>query len=153
MNSVNGNNGPRPFSNPYLAGMLLGGSLLASFVLLGAGLGASGGIARIGASLSSSIAPVHTAASEYFGAWGERPLRYYLVFMLGGTFLGGLISALMANRMRLQVERAHLLRAGGCSSRSSAACLRASPAAWPKVAHQGRHSAAARCSSPAVSFS
>jgi uncharacterized membrane protein YedE/YeeE len=25
--------------------------------------------------------------------------------MLGGTFLGGLISALMANRMRLQVER------------------------------------------------
>ena len=40
MNSVNGNNGPRPFSNPYLAGMLLGGALLASFVLLGAGLGA-----------------------------------------------------------------------------------------------------------------
>ena len=55
--------------------------------LLGAGLGASGGIARIGASLSSSIAPVHTAASEYFGAWGERPLRYYLVFMPIGLLL------------------------------------------------------------------
>ncbi len=112
MNSVNGNNGPRPFSNPYLAGMLLGGVLITSFVLLGAGLGASGGIARIGASLSSSIAPVHTAASEYFGAWGEQPLRYYLVFMLGGIFLGGLISALMANRMRLQVERGNRCSAG-----------------------------------------
>ena len=105
MNADNANNGPRPFSNPYLAGLLLGGVLLASFVLLGAGLGASGGIARIGASLSGCIAPAHTAGSEYFGAWGDRPLRYYLVFMLGGVFLGGLISALMANRMRLQVER------------------------------------------------
>ncbi len=112
MKSINENNGPRPFSNPYLAGMLLGGVLIASFVLLGAGLGASGGIARIGASLSNSIAPAHTAASEYFGAWGEQPLRYYLVFMLGGIFIGGLVSALIANRMHLQVERGNRCSAG-----------------------------------------
>jgi len=42
--------GPRPYWNPYLSGVLLGLVLLASFLTLGAGLGASGGIARIGAS-------------------------------------------------------------------------------------------------------
>jgi uncharacterized membrane protein YedE/YeeE len=43
--------------------------------------------------------------SEYFGKWGDNPLSYYLVFMFAGTFLGALISALLANRVRVQVER------------------------------------------------
>ena len=97
--------GPRPYSNPYLAGVLLGLVLLASFVILGAGLGASGGIARLGASVSMCIAASHTLASEYFGNWGQRPLEYYLVYMFAGTFAGALFSALLANRVRLQVER------------------------------------------------
>ena len=45
----------KPYANPYLIGVLLGLVLLASFVILGAGLGASGGIAHIGASLSMSV--------------------------------------------------------------------------------------------------
>jgi hypothetical protein len=96
---------PKPYANPYLVGVLLGLVLLASFVILGAGLGASGGIARIGASLSMSVSAPHTLASEYFGKWGETPLDYYLVFMFVGTFVGALFSALLANRARLQVER------------------------------------------------
>jgi uncharacterized membrane protein YedE/YeeE len=99
------NNAPKPYSNPYLAGVLLGAVLLASFVILGAGLGASAGIARIGASLSLCLSVPHTLASEYFGKWGGKPLHYYLVFMLAGTFVGALFSALLANRARLQVER------------------------------------------------
>lgn len=97
--------GPRPYSNPYLAGLLLGLVLLVSFVVLGAGLGASGGIARIGASASMCLSPAHTLGSEYFGKWGANPLNYYLVFMFAGTFVGALISALLANRVRVQVER------------------------------------------------
>ncbi len=97
--------GPSPYANPYLAGVLLGLVLLASFLILGAGLGASGGIARVAASASLCLAPAHTLGSTYFGKWGEAPLRYYLVFMLAGIFLGGLVSALLANRVRLQVER------------------------------------------------
>ena len=91
--------------NPYLAGVLLGLTLLASFLLLGAGLGASAGIARAGAYVEGCLLSAHTLASEYFGAWGANPLRYYLVFMLGGTFLGGLFSALLGNRIRLELER------------------------------------------------
>ncbi len=101
-----------PFANPYLAGVLLGLVLLASFVILGAGLGASGGIARIGASVSMCVSATHTLGSEYFGKWGARPLNYYLVFMFGGTFIGALFSALLANRARLQVERGSASGAG-----------------------------------------
>lgn len=96
---------PEPYGNPYLVGVLLGLVLLASFAILGSGLAASGAIARLGAALSMSVAPSHTLSSEYFGKWGEEPLRYYLVFMFVGTFVGGLLSALLANRARIQVER------------------------------------------------
>ena len=96
---------PKPYANPYLVGVLLGLVLLASFVILGAGLGASGGIAHIGASLSMSVSAPHTLSSEYFGKWGATPLNYYLVFMFGGTFVGALFSAILANRARIQVER------------------------------------------------
>lgn len=97
--------GPRPYANPYLAGVLLGLVLLASLATLGAGLGASGGIARIGASVSMCLSPSHTLGSDYFGKWGSNPLTYYLVFMFAGTFVGALFSALLANRVRVQVER------------------------------------------------
>ena len=103
--TANSNDAPQPYANPYLAGVLLGLVLLASFVFLGAGLGASGGIARIGASLSMCVAATHTLGSEYFGNWGARPFNYYLVFMFIGTFVGALFSALLANRARIQVER------------------------------------------------
>jgi ribosome biogenesis GTP-binding protein YsxC/EngB len=69
--------------NPYLAGFLLGLTLLASFLVLGAGLGASGGLARVAAWAEGTVAPQHTLGSEYFGAWGEGPLNYYLVDLPG----------------------------------------------------------------------
>ena len=97
--------GPRPYLNPYLAGGMLGLTLLASFLILGAGLGASAGIARVGAFAESCIAAGHVLSSKYFGSWGSTPLRYYLVFMLLGTFLGGLLSALLGNRVHFTLER------------------------------------------------
>ncbi len=96
---------PAENMNPYLAGVLLGLTLLASFFILGAGLGASGGLARLAAQVEGVVAPSHTLASEYFGRWGETPLRYYLVYMFLGTFLGGLLSALRGNRVQPRIER------------------------------------------------
>ena len=69
---------PKPLGNPYLCGVLLGLVLLGSFLILGAGLGASSGLARIGAFLESTIASQHVLNSEYFGKWGAHPLNYYL---------------------------------------------------------------------------
>ncbi len=96
---------PKPFSNPYIAGIFLGLTLLASFLILGAGLGASGGLARISAFLEGLMFPAHVAATEYFGAWGKNPLNYYLVFMLIGVFIGGLFSAIFSRRISIGVER------------------------------------------------
>ncbi|GAB6037188.1 hypothetical protein JCM15519_17470 [Fundidesulfovibrio butyratiphilus] len=95
---------PAP-SNPYLAGVYLGLTLLASYLILGAGLGASGALARLGASLEHTVAPAHTVASAYFGRYFPDPLHYYLVFMFAGTLLGGALSALTGARFRLRVER------------------------------------------------
>lgn len=91
--------------NPYYAGVLLGATLLGSYLILGAGLGASSGIARVGARAALLLAPARTLAGDYFGSWGPHPLRYYLVFMLAGVFFGGLISALLADRWEFAVER------------------------------------------------
>lgn len=96
---------PQPYWNPYLCGVLLGLVLLTSYVVLGTGLGASSAPSRLVAQLESWVAPAHVAASEYFGRWGEQPLAYYLLFMYLGTLLGGLFSAVLANRVQPQVER------------------------------------------------
>jgi uncharacterized protein len=100
--------GTETYWNPYLAGVLLGLTLLASFLVLGAGLGASAGPARLGALLEQCLVPARAASSEYFGAWiqdGRSVLGYYLVFMFAGTFLGGLFSAILAGRFRPGIER------------------------------------------------
>jgi hypothetical protein len=103
--TTNRNDAPKPYMNPYLAGVLLGLVLLTSFLVLGAGLGASAGIARVGAFCQAALLPETTRASEYFGAWGEAPLRYYLVFMLVGVLVGGFFSAYQARRIEVKVER------------------------------------------------
>lgn len=96
---------PPPPMNPYLAGMFLGLTLLASYLILGAGLGASGALARFGAWLEHLALPARVEANAYFGGWFPDPLSYYLVFMLLGVFAGGLFSALAGGRARVWVER------------------------------------------------
>ena len=46
------------FANPYLAGIGLGLVLLASFLIMGKGLGASGAASRLGVSAVDTLAPV-----------------------------------------------------------------------------------------------
>jgi len=108
--SINeGNSQAKPYWNPYLAGLLLGGALLGSFLILGAGLGASAVPIRCGAWLENLLAPGHAQSCEFFGqkylADGANPLRYYLVFMFVGTVLGGLFSAVIARRVNFCIER------------------------------------------------
>lgn len=105
---------PRPYWNPYLAGAGLGLTLVLSYLVLGTGLGASGAIARASASAAHAVAPDAVSASAELGAYYEdgSPLRHYLVAMLVGTFVGGLLSAASARRARLQIERGPRARVG-----------------------------------------
>ncbi|MBC8441651.1 MAG: YeeE/YedE family protein [Deltaproteobacteria bacterium] len=99
------NSSAKPYMNPYLAGVCLGLVLTGSFLILGTGLGASSGIARIAAAIEGWMLPDHTAKTTYFGAWGKSPLDYYLVYMFIGTMIGGLISAVKENRLSFQLEK------------------------------------------------
>ncbi|MFC1601171.1 YeeE/YedE thiosulfate transporter family protein [Candidatus Sumerlaeota bacterium] len=98
-----------PHWPPYLAGFALGLALLGSFWLLGAGLGASGGIARFAAWIEHALVPQHVASSDYFGSWfGEgaaHVLKYYLVAMAAGTIIGAFLSAVGSRRLKPGVER------------------------------------------------
>lgn len=93
--------------NPYFAGIGLGLTLLASYLVLGAGLGASAPVARVAAEAAHAVAPAAAEANEYMGSWfeGGSPLAHYLVFMVLGAALGALVSARLARRVAPQVER------------------------------------------------
>ena len=101
--------GPKPYSNPYAAGFGLGLVLLAAFVIMGRGLGASGAFSSLVATAADAIAPQHTAANEfyaeYLGDGSQSPLMDWLVFEVLGVFAGGLISGALAGRIVKSIER------------------------------------------------
>jgi uncharacterized membrane protein YedE/YeeE len=97
----------RPYADPYFAGVALGLVLLASFVLTGRGLGASGAFAATAAGLTNAVAPARAAASPLWSRYlaGGGPWREWLLFELAGVIIGGFLSALIAGRLRGTIER------------------------------------------------
>jgi len=99
---------PRPYANPYLCGVGIGLVLLAAYVTVGRGLGASGAFSSVVTAGVAVAAPAHAADSyhaRYLGAAGQSPLADWLVLELAGVTLGGLLSAILARRVRVTVER------------------------------------------------
>ena len=97
----------RPLWNPYVAGIALGFVLLASFLVLGFGLGASGAPNRVGIFIADQVAPVTVAHNAYFGNYVgglKHVLDDWLVFETIGVFLGGALGAFSAGRMRRTVQ-------------------------------------------------
>lgn len=98
----------RKFANPYLAGIGLGLVLLASFLVAGRGLGASGAAYRAGVKVVHSIAPEHVAEQAYMGRTvegGADPLHNYYVLLVIGVVLGGMVSSYAAGRMGRRIIR------------------------------------------------
>jgi hypothetical protein len=95
--------------NPVLAGVGLGLVLLATFVLVGRGLGASGAFSSVIAWGVSAVAPEHAKANEflagYLGEDGSSPLKSWLVFEVVGLFAGAMLSGLLAGRARVMTEK------------------------------------------------
>lgn len=106
---------PAPIWNPYAAGVALGLVLLASFVLVGQGLGASGGLARILAAGLSQVAPAWAARNPALPglAGGANPLLHHLVFLGFGVLLGGYVGALTGRRIAVRLERGPRSSRGG----------------------------------------
>lgn len=94
--------------NPYISGVLLGLVLLSAFVVMGRGLGASGAMSTVGAVAVQAVAPAHVAGNAayeaYLGDGTVSPLKEWLIFELLGVLAGGLLSGLLAGRVRPAID-------------------------------------------------
>lgn len=97
----------RPYADPYLAGVGLGLVLLAAYVIMGRGLGASGAFASTAAGMATAVSPERTQGNAYFARYlaDGGPWMSWLVFEIVGVFIGGFASAWLAGRLRVTTER------------------------------------------------
>ena len=98
----------RPYWNPYIAGFCLGLVLLGSFLVMGFGLGSSNATTRLAIGAAHLVAPAATEANGYFAQFvgaGKRVLEEWMVFEVLGVFLGGLVGAYSAGRLKSEVLR------------------------------------------------
>ena len=93
----------RPYADATLAGIALGLVLLASFIMAGRGIGASGAFAATAGPVAAAIAPGRIEAQ---GALSDRlpvtfqPWNDWIVLELLGVVFGALVSARLAGRWR-----------------------------------------------------
>ena len=97
----------KPYWNPYAVGFLLGLVLLATYVVTGRGLGATGAFSSVAAAIAGVFSPEHAATNavhaKYFN--DGAPLASWTLFLLAGAFVGALASGLQGGRVRWSVEK------------------------------------------------
>jgi uncharacterized membrane protein YedE/YeeE len=97
----------KPYWNPYLAGVLLGLVLLATYLVTGRGLGATAGFAGVAAWLAGIVSPSHIESSLVHAKyWNDgAPLLNWTLFLLLGALIGAALSGWQARRLRFTIER------------------------------------------------
>ena len=100
----------RPYTDPYLAGIGVGLVLLAAYLVVGQGLGASGAFSSVVASGTAAVqgtvrAATSPAMAPYLPNGVASPLQDWLVLELAGVMAGGFVSAWLAGRFRRDTER------------------------------------------------
>ncbi len=99
----------KAYSNPYIAGVGLGLVLLAAFLIMGRGLGASGAFTSVISTGLNTVIPEHAQSnaffSEYISDGSVSPLKDWLVFEVIGVILGGFLSGALAGRLKRTVEK------------------------------------------------
>ncbi len=100
---------PYHYTNPYLIGLLLGFVLLATFIIMGRGLGASGALSTVVAMIVNAVSPQEAQSNAfYMGYLGDgvhNPLENWLVFQVLGVIVGGFISGAIAGRTKFIVSK------------------------------------------------
>lgn len=96
-----------PYLNPYLSGFIFGLVLLATFIVTGRGMGASGAVKSTVVEAVNAVAPAHAEKSEYYSKFlsdNAHPMNTWLVFETIGILAGAFISGLIFNRLKFKVE-------------------------------------------------
>ena len=96
------------YMNPYLAGLLLGLTLLAAVFITGRGLGASGALKSVVVAGVETVVPEYTENAAFYKDYSKShegsPLKSWLVFEVLGVIIGGFISGLISNRLKFKIE-------------------------------------------------
>lgn len=100
--------------SPYVAGIGLGLTLLATFYIVGWGLGASSAFSLLAGVGLERLTPDFANRLEYFSQYlnKEAPLLNWMLFEVGGLFIGALLGALIGGGFRLRFDRAAGMTAG-----------------------------------------
>ena len=100
---------PKPYMNPYLAGLFLGLVLLATIYVTGRGLGASGGVKSAVLYGVEQVAPEHYNETAYYANYQENnegsPLNSWLFFEIIGVVVGAFLSGLISDRIAIKLEK------------------------------------------------
>jgi uncharacterized protein len=102
----------KPVKNPYFAGSILGVVLFSAYALTHSGLGASGAISRIQVAITKLFSQLHVdkvSTFAFLGSGDINPLDHVSVFLLLGTFAGGMISAWYNGRLKFEIFKGPLI--------------------------------------------
>ena len=97
----------RRFWSPYVAGTLLGLTLLATFYVAGRGLGASGAFSLVTGVGLNAVTPDYAASLKYFLPYltSPSPLMNWNLFLVIGVFVGGLAGALSSRSFKIMFDK------------------------------------------------
>jgi len=95
------------FWSPYVAGAGLGLTLLATFVLVGWGLGASSAFSLLTGVGMGRLTPDYAKNLEYFSQYlnVEAPLMNWILFEIMGLFLGAFIASLLSGSFKFKLDK------------------------------------------------
>lgn len=101
------------FWSPYLAGIGLGITLLASFIIAGQGLGASRAFTVAAGKGLNEFLPGYTATLSYLSKYLESPLfRDWTVLEVSGLLAGAFVGVLLSRGFRFRFDRAVSMSVG-----------------------------------------
>ena len=97
----------RPYWSPYVAGVGLGLTLLATYLLMGFGLGASGAFIHVAAQIERVVAPARAQSNSYIAGYLEagRVWAQWVVIEMVGVVVGGLLGAWSAGRIQWRLDK------------------------------------------------
>lgn len=99
----------KKYMNPYLAGIVIGLLMVAAYYFSGEGLGSSGAFKSLVISGTNAVAHDYAKEAAFFSQAvvdeHSRPLKSWLIFEALGVIFGGIISAALYSRLKLQIGR------------------------------------------------
>ena len=96
--------------NPYIAGFCIGLLMIATYVLMGRGPGASGAFASFTSWLVQLVSPGHASVNSCYMNYldpdrADHPLKDWLVLETAGIFCGAVLSSVIAGRFSPSVDK------------------------------------------------